>query len=581
MGSQRHTIYYACKYTPLEMLAGFGAGCELAEADVASFEAAERLAHANLCGYAKGLLQRLIADDVREVVLVSCCDAVKRVYDVLLREGKKDFLYLLDLPHLRGEAEVSLFRERLADLAAAYADYSGASFDIARALGTYTPRITRTDERVTLLGAHASASLIEATQTVGLPVENLTCTGPRTLPAPPRTLARIEPSGECTLCADPSDGRPPLERFLDWYAEALLDQMPCMRMDHVAERGQALGGTGQRGIIYHTMRFCDYYGFEHARLRDLKDLPQVKIETDGTSQSSGQLATRLDAFAETLAARQKEDHMAHNADRDPKSILVLGVDSGSTSTDAVLMDGLGTIRGTSIVPTGVKSTEAAERAEAEALAAAGVGSGDVTLRIGTGYGRDSLPGMDSSITEITCHAAGAHRLAPDARTVIDIGGQDSKVIHLAEDGSVMSFVMNDKCAAGTGRFLESLARTMGMPIEEFSTKGLEWRHEVRISSVCTVFAESEVVSLVAKDTPAADIIHGLNISVAKKTSALAGRAGGEPPYLMTGGVARNQGVVDALSEVLGAPVATSEDSQLCGAIGAAILGLGSLGIKLS
>jgi predicted CoA-substrate-specific enzyme activase len=242
----------------------------------------------------------------------------------------------------------------------------------------------------------------------------------------------------------------------------------------------------------------------------------------------------------------------------------------------VIMDADKHIVATAIVPTGARAADAAARAMDEALSQAGLAAGDIALRVSTGYGRDNIEGMDSSVTEITCHARGAHYLAPDARSVIDIGGQDSKVIHLNANGSVAGFVMNDKCAAGTGRFMEAMARVLEMDLDEFCRRGLEWRHDVRITSMCTVFAESEVVSLVAANTPTPDVIHGLDVSVAKKTATLASRVGAEPPYLMTGGVAQNEGVVRALSEVLKAPVATHEDSQLCGAIGAALIGLDSL-----
>jgi len=255
----------------------------------------------------------------------------------------------------------------------------------------------------------------------------------------------------------------------------------------------------------------------------------------------------------------------------------MGVDSGSTSTDAVIVDGAGKVVASVIVPTGAKATQSARRAKEEVLAAAGLTESDMALRVATGYGRDNIPDMDTAITEITCHARGAHYLAPEASTIIDIGGQDSKVIHLDEKGGVSNFVMNDKCAAGTGRFMEMMARTLEMSLEDFCATGLRWKKEVRISSMCTVFAESEVVSLVAEDTPTPDIIHGLCESVARKTATLAKRVNGEPPYLMTGGVANNLGVVKALGEVLGAPVRTHEESQLCGAIGAALLGLESLG----
>ena len=159
---------------------------------------------------------------------------------------------------------------------------------------------------------------------------------------------------------------------------------------------------------------------------------------------------------------------------------------------------------------------------------------------------------------------------------MDIGGQDSKVICLDGAGNVSNFVMNDKCAAGTGRFLELMARTLELELDEMAELGLSWERELTISSMCTVFAESEVVSLIADNHAAADIVHGLNQSVAAKTAALASRAGAKGPYMMTGGVARNRGVVKALEERLGAPLWTAPDPDLCGALGAALFALDSV-----
>ena len=582
-----HVVWYACKYTPLELLAGFGAKARLAEADVSSFDEADRLAHPNLCGYGKGLIERLLADDVHEVVLVTCCDVIKRAYDVLVEQDRLDFVYLLDLPHKRGEAEVRLFRKRLADLAERYAEYSGRTFDVGAALSAFKPPVPRTDDHVTLLGAHATSALLNSvSKGVGYPVENGTCTNRHLLLSPPGELARMAAPGDCDACeAGEADvpgrggvGRSggTLDTFLDWYADALLNQMPCMRMDDVSERERLHGARGQRGVIYHTMKFCDYYGFEYAVATKKERVPMVKIETDGTSQSAGQLRTRLEAFGETLRGGEVARKVASKRGSSDGRTYVMGVDSGSTSTDAAIIDGDGRLVATVILPTGAKATESARRAKAEVLQRAGLSESDMALKVSTGYGRDNIPDMDTSITEITCHAKGAHFLAPEARTVIDIGGQDSKVIHLDDQGNVVNFVMNDKCAAGTGRFMEMMARTLEMPLDEFCAAGLNWKHEVKISSMCTVFAESEVVSLVAEDTPTPDIIHGLSESVARKTATLAKRVNGEPPYLMTGGVANNEGVVQALTDVLGAPVRTHEDSQLCGAIGAALLGLESL-----
>ncbi len=586
---QKHSeLFYACKYTPIELLAGFGAAPRIAEADVASFAYADALAHPNLCGYGKGLIERMMATDVHEAVLVTCCDVVRRVYDVLQASGRMDFLYLLDLPHRRGPAEIALFRRRLRALADAYAAYSGAQFDVGAACAACGTGVARADDRVTLMGAHASASLVaEVEKGVGMPVENATCTSRHLKVSPPPQLARMATGPACGVCCDggATPAADPLDAFLDWYAPALLGQIPCMRMDDIAERSELVGERGQRGVVYHTMKFCDYYGFEYGALAEKDEIPMVKIETDGTSQSEGQLRTRLEAFGETLRARGGAAHQVQpaptasgNAPVGPKAAAyVMGVDSGSTSTDVVIMDADRHIVATAIVPSGARAADAAARAMDEALSKAGLAAGDVVLRVSTGYGRDNIEGMDSSVTEITCHARGAHYLAPDARSVIDIGGQDSKVIHLNANGSVAGFVMNDKCAAGTGRFMEAMARVLEMDLDEFCRRGLEWRHEVRITSMCTVFAESEVVSLVAANTPTPDVIHGLDVSVARKTATLASRVGAEPPYLMTGGVAQNEGVVRALSEVLKAPVATHEDSQLCGAIGAALIGLQSLG----
>ena len=261
-------------------------------------------------------------------------------------------------------------------------------------------------------------------------------------------------------------------------------------------------------------------------------------------------------------------------------MIGIGIDIGSTAAKAAVVDGEGSVAWTCVQPTGFSSVDASERLR-EALAAAGYDVTDDDARvIATGYGRVAVPYAHKVVTEITCHARGAHHLDPAVRTVIDIGGQDSKVIRLSESGAVETFAMNDKCAAGTGRFLEMMARTLQMKLPEMSELGLDWHNDVTISSMCTVFAESEVVSLIARSTAPADIIHGLNKSVAGKTAALARRTGGVAPFMMTGGVARNRGVVKELETALKAPVEVSEYSQLCGSLGAALFALEKMGVKL-
>lgn len=568
------TVYYPCKYAPIELLAGYGAACKPVTYEATSFEDADRLAHPNLCGFGKSLIAFALKPEVKALVLTSCCDVMRRVYDVLDAEQCLDFLFMVDLPHLTGPAERARLASELERLAEAWERYSGEIFDVGAALSSFEPPVARQDARVTLLGAHSPESLLKAAESAfDLPVENLTCTGGRRVASPPASLGRAIREEACRENCDASTPAPdPKEAFIGWYAGALLDQTPCLRMADISGRQNLIGTPGQRGVIYHTMKFCDYYGFEYLMASQDAVVPMIKVETDGTRQSAGQLSTRLKAFDETLVGMT--DTLKFDKGTGP--IYVLGVDSGSTSTDAVIVDKDGTPVATVILPTGAKATESAQRAIDSVLEKASLTRDQITLAVATGYGRDSIPSMDTSITEITCHARGAHALCPEAMTIVDIGGQDSKVIKLDEDGNVVNFVMNDKCAAGTGRFLEMMARTMELPLDEFCTQGLSWKHDVKISSMCTVFAESEVVSLVADDTPVPDIIHGLDRSVASKITSLAKRVKAEPPYLMTGGVANNEGVVTAIGEALGAPVATSEDSQLCGALGAALLGLEAL-----
>ena len=245
----------------------------------------------------------------------------------------------------------------------------------------------------------------------------------------------------------------------------------------------------------------------------------------------------------------------------------VGIDIGSTASKVV-------VRGEKelhfVLPTGWSSKETCqiikEKLETENIDVLS----DETKVVATGYGRVAVEFADFVITEITCHARGAHFLDPEVRTVIDIGGQDSKVIRLDENGAVANFVMNDKCAAGTGRFLEMMARTMEMNLDQMSECGLEFKEDITISSMCTVFAESEVVSLIAQNKATDDIVHGLNKAVAVKTAALTRRVGGEEKYMMTGGVSKNKGLVKTLEEKLGTKLVISDKAQLCGALGAAL-----------
>ena len=258
---------------------------------------------------------------------------------------------------------------------------------------------------------------------------------------------------------------------------------------------------------------------------------------------------------------------------DKEKIYVAGIDSGSTSTNVIILDKDKNVLSSVIVRTGAKSMDSAEKSINLALEEAGIKRDDLAMIVGTGYGRYNIYFVDENVTEITCHGKGAHFFNPEVRTIIDIGGQDSKAISLDENGNVKSFVMNDKCAAGTGRFLEMIAKTLEIELAEMSTEGLTFKEDLNITSVCSVFAESEVVSLIADNKEKRDIIHGVNKSIAGKTVGLVDRVGRNEKYMMTGGVAKNEGVVKEIEAKLNTKLFIAEEPQICGAMGAALIAL--------
>lgn len=252
-------------------------------------------------------------------------------------------------------------------------------------------------------------------------------------------------------------------------------------------------------------------------------------------------------------------------------MITAGLDLGSLSTKAAIVAGGGELLSFCILPTGRGGPGVAEKALEEALSRAGVKRQDLRAIVATGYGRISVPFADRRVTEITCHARGAWHLFPKVATVIDIGGQDSKVIRVGPGGKVLDFEMNEKCAAGTGRFLEVMARALEVDLEKMGELALKARQAAPISSTCTVFAESEVVSLLAEGRPLEEILKGLHYAVAERVAAMAYRLGWESPVVMSGGVAKNIGVVKSLEERLGISLYIPSEPQILGALGAALL----------
>jgi predicted CoA-substrate-specific enzyme activase len=252
-------------------------------------------------------------------------------------------------------------------------------------------------------------------------------------------------------------------------------------------------------------------------------------------------------------------------------MICAGIDAGSRSIKAVLFDtGRSEVVASGLADQGVEQERLAAGLFEKLLRQAGLAREQIAGIIATGYGRHTIRLAETTITEITCHARGVHHLAPAARTVIEVGGQDSKVIALEERGRVRDFAMNDRCAAGTGRFLEMVAARLDMDWERLSALARESRSPAQISNVCAVFAETEIIGLLAGGKPLADVVAGVQNAVATRVGALAGRTVA-PPVYFTGGVALQPGMVRALEEVLGCAVLVPPQPQFTGALGAALL----------
>ena len=250
-----------------------------------------------------------------------------------------------------------------------------------------------------------------------------------------------------------------------------------------------------------------------------------------------------------------------------------GVDVGSTQTKAVVVDEDGTIVGKTVIDTGANVVSAAEKAYLLALQSGGVLEEQVGYIVGTGYGRYRVTFGDSQVTEISCHARGAAQLFPGTQTVLDMGGQDTKAIRVKPNGEVTDFCMNDKCAAGTGRFLEAAAFALSIPLNELGDTALRADKPVPISTTCTVFAESEVLSWLGKGKKVEDIMMGVHRSIASRSIALLRRVGIVEQVTFTGGVTRNRAMVEVLNQALGLQINVGEQSQFMGAMGAALFAL--------
>ena len=602
-------IGYTCKYVPTELFEAMGVETKRIDPNVTNYDKAETMMHANLCSYIKGVLEDVMSSNYEGVVLTNCCDSTKRLYDTLRKEFPDKFVYILDLPRKNTEDAVKLYENSIMSIIKHYEEFSGRVFDKDKLKQILQSKNKKKEYKrgrinIGIVGARCNDGIMDVIKKSGAEIAfNISCTGDERI-------------------FDIKN----YDNLLNEYVKELFAKIPCVRMVDLNKRKEFMTRSKDvvDGIIYHTVKFCDIYSYDYVEIKNKLNIPILKVETDYTKQCEGQIKTRVEAFIESLnviksdeksdcekkypdcgrssmcvgcdADREKniiESRNRYNAIKSDvekekslgevksnmssdKKIYVLGIDSGSTSTNAVILDGKRKIVASDVVRTGAKSSESARRALENVLRKAGIDKEELSLIVSTGYGRVSIDFADKNVTEISCHGKGAHYLNPDVRTIIDIGGQDSKAIRLNDKGEVIDFVMNDKCAAGTGRFLEMMARTLEIDIKDMGPISLNWKEDIKISSMCSVFAESEVISLIAENKEKPDIIHALNNSIAGKTNALLGRVGRESKFMMSGGVAQNIGVVKALEEKIGEELFIPEEPEIVGAIGAAIYGLESI-----
>ncbi len=583
-------IYYACSYVPLEILMASKQPFKRIKTPI---KTESELIHRNLCDYCKTVFQTVMnleKDDV--FISVDSCDAMRRISDVLKNQAKVKII-TLRLPWKNNEQAVNMYINELEHLNKELSDYYNInSFDkeLSSAMKRYNeireniwnihkdnhsafekqktidnafngefykPETNQQPEdhekpRLAIIGGFFQPDIFIQiiNEAGGKVVLNESCQGIRAF------TGNYPDEGDSLFKISYRiiRNRFPCGRFFSSYGKNLKFLMDDFDVD---------------GIIKVQPKFCDFYGFTNEKL----NLPVIDVESEFPQSFSGQLLTRIGAFIEKIRKNQTEYSDGYSGKQ-----LFAGIDSGSTTTNVVLIDKNKNIMFSETSPTGTNVKQTAKLLLEKGLKSLNATFNDLAFSIGTGYGRNIIDFVDDTVTEITCHARGARAFFTDIRSIIDVGGQDSKSIKLGDNGSVKDFAMNDKCAAGTGRFLEVMSNILEVDLEKMSDKALNAKDASSISSMCTVFAESEVVSLLGKGENIDEIAAGLANSIAKRVAGLYRRIKGEEPVAFTGGVARNNSVKKALEKELNITLHVPKNPDIVGAYGAALFAL-QMGVR--
>jgi predicted CoA-substrate-specific enzyme activase len=526
----------------------------------------------NLCGYAKTVYEKGMELSSGDYLLIAdSCDAMRRIGD-LLSELSSARVFILRLPWKRDADAVEFLSGEIGDLTT-FLENSGVAVNLHTGIGRFNDLVDHVlTNEIRVEGADLSRLYLSALDGNKAKIDsNLVSRGPRKRIALSGGVTDIgafdnavEKAGGIMVSNDTCLGRRPFSSKtadniepLTAIAERLLKwRSPCARFSEtISASDESADAT-----VFVVPKFCDFFDF--VRPRD--NVKTYRVELDFPLNSDGQLTTRIGALME------KNDSRSVLHSEEGTTVIYAGVDSGSTTTNGVLIDGKGRIIFSKTVKTGIRASNTAEGLMQEMTEFSRKNGNQIGKCISTGYGRLLVSSASDKITEISCHARGVFELFPEARGIIDIGGQDSKVIRLNSGGNVEDFAMNDKCAAGTGRFLEVMASALEMDTEKMSSLARKSKKDISISSVCTVFAESEVVSLIGMGERIEDISAGLFKAIAKRVGAMYSRLGSPTPLVFTGGVARNAGVVEAMKMLFKTEILIPDVPDIMGAYGAAL-----------
>ncbi|MFO7881932.1 MAG: acyl-CoA dehydratase activase [Kosmotogaceae bacterium] len=578
-------IYYACSYVPLEILIASKQPFKRIKTPV---KTESELIHRNLCDYCRTVFQTVMNLDNDDVFIsVDSCDAMRRISDVLIKQAKAKVI-TLRLPWKNDSDAIEMYKNELKFLIKELSEYYNQELsenELHSAMNSYN------EIKESIWNIYKETySALEKQKTIDqgfngqvYPPEKNDQTENSKKPRlaviggffqPDKFIQIINEAGGNLVLNESCQGIRPFtgnypdkgDNLSKISQRIIKSRLPCGRFH--SKYGETLNTLMDAfdvdGVIKVQPKFCDFYGFTTEKI----NLPSIDVESEFPQPFSGQLLTRIGAFIEKIRKKQPESFNGHSGKQ-----LFAGIDSGSTTTNAVLIDKNENIVFSETIPTSTNAKQTAKYLLEKGLKSLNAAFDDLAYSIGTGYGRNIIDFADDTVTEITCHARGARAFFPNIKSIIDIGGQDSKSIRIGDNGSVADFAMNDKCAAGTGRFLEVMSKILEVDLNEMSEKALNAKKASSISSMCTVFAESEVVSLLGKGENTDEIAAGLANSIAKRIAGLYRRIRGVEPVAFTGGVARNSSVKRALEKELKITLYVPENPDIVGAYGAALLAL--------